>query len=170
MARRQRVNDPMLIVAAWLFGAFVVIFAGLFAWRWLSTRYKIVRRKIVQRTPWDDTSDPSIGWVYAVYDDDYDGDGNECLLYIGSAKRTPFARLAEHALKEWWPQTYRVEMAKHANYAAAHDAERYLVRQAEPLMNKIKYAAGPVTYPQPMWVEIFRGSRTWERDVQPEQS
>lgn len=150
----------MLILAAWLLAAGLLIITGVGLAKWLHARYKIVRRKAaVSRTPWWSDDDPDIGWTYQIYDD-----SNGELLYVGSSKRSPFARFAEHAEKAWWPKSYDIWMYKHSSYGAAHLAEINDIRVLEPRENKIRYqkSAPPSDFsPQltPLWIDRVMGCR-----------
>ncbi|WP_279581750.1 hypothetical protein [Fodinicola feengrottensis] len=159
-------RSVILIRVAWPFAAGLAIIAVVGLAKWLHGRYKIVRRRpATRRTAWWDDTDPDIGFTYHIMDAN-----NGDLLYVGSSIRSPFARLAEHVQKDWWPRHYDVRMFKHANYGSAHVAEIEAIRTLVPRHNKIRYfkSAPPAHFnPQsrPLWSESLKGGRESNGDA-----
>ena len=109
--------------------------------RWFRARYRRITPRTL--TPWDDESDPGIGWTYHIWDET-----EKHLLYVGSAKYHPFGRLADHVRKEWWPDNAVVYLDKHRHYAAAHDAEITYIQDNNPFWNRVRYTSKHVSRPK----------------------
>jgi hypothetical protein len=162
---------------------YALIGAGLAA-LWLTVRWLLgrarkwfrvtYRRAPGKPTPWTDESDPEIGWTYEIYQKGRapfteGGAGGYLparraqLLYVGSAKRHPFGRLADHVTKEWFPSDALIRCDKHIHYAAAHDAEIVKIQDLLPSENKIRYTskrvsrpAGELTPVSTHWIRLER--------------
>jgi len=128
---------------------YVTLFvAGFIATRWLIERIRRAFRRTWRRapkpaTPWNDESDPTIGWVYVIW-----LTGESRPLYVGSAKRWPGSRLTDHASKDWWRPLYThggvIVIMKFQSYAACHEAEKWWIQNRNPIVNKVRYSASRV--------------------------